>query len=338
MRLHAEVAKLDPASLSTRIKFMIETLDSLKNNCMKTDAAASAIHHEHVSRMKQILSSPKFNSSSSGEPLRIGLDDIRNIPKSGRWWLTGASYRDVEPQARKQPSQQERAAGTHVQTDDIDTGVSLHQLAKTQRMNTDARRSIFVAIMSASDYKEACARILKLRLKKSQELEIPKVLIHCAGAEKAFNPYYSLIAMELCADRKLKIAFQFALWDLFKLTGEHPESAYDTQEQEQSLEARSLVNLAKLYGALVADGGLSFSCLKVRPLLRTPEELNLLGFRISTSLTLRSRPRCSLSFSSSRPSFTLRGKAAVIDINGGSWTCSRNYKKRPIFYQVSGFS
>lgn len=285
MLLHAEVAKLDPASISTRTKFMIETLDNLQARRTRTDAAASAIPHERLAKMKMMLSSLKFKNLGSGEPLRIGLDDIRNVPKSGRWWLTVASYRDTEPLANTHAAKAIQVAGTYAPTDDMDTGVvSLHQLAKCQRMNTDVRRSIFVAVMSASDYKDACARILKLRLKKSQELEIPKVLTHCTGAEKVYNPYYSLISRELCADRKLKTAFQFVLWDLFKLMGEYSERPYDTQEQEKSLEARSLLNLAKLYGALVASGGLSFSILKVCVLLP------IAGKRTNSDQESRSHP------------------------------------------------
>ena len=87
-------------------------------------------------------------------------------------------------------------------------------------MNTDIRRAIFVTIMSATDYQDAHLRLMKLKLKKVQEFEIPKVLIHCAGGEKTYNPYYTLIAKKICGDRRLKTAFQYCLWDLFKKMGE----------------------------------------------------------------------------------------------------------------------
>jgi nucleolar MIF4G domain-containing protein 1 len=131
-------------------------------------------------------------------------------------------------------------------------------------MNTDIRRSIFVTIMSATDYRYAHLQLLKLRLKKAQELEIPHVLIHCAGAESMYNPYYTLIARLLCGDRKLKMAFQFSLWDLFKRMGKgSTEDDDDDQEEEEAIGLRSIVNWAKMFGALVADGAMGIGILKV---------------------------------------------------------------------------
>nr|GFD56933.1 nucleolar MIF4G domain-containing protein 1 [Tanacetum cinerariifolium] len=77
---------------------------------------------------------------------------------------------------------------------DEDGEVDLAQLAREQRMNTDVRRAIYVSIMSATDFKDAQIRLNKLNLKKAQEVEIPKVIIHCAGAEKTYNPYYTILA------------------------------------------------------------------------------------------------------------------------------------------------
>jgi nucleolar MIF4G domain-containing protein 1 len=63
----------------------------------------------------------------------------------------------------------------------------LAELAREQGMNTDLRRAIFITIMSASDYLDADMRLRKLKLYKKQELEIPRVLIHCTAAEKVFT-------------------------------------------------------------------------------------------------------------------------------------------------------
>ena len=252
-----------------RTKFTLETINNLKNNRMKTGIAASAIISEHTVRMKKILGSLNTRNVKASEPLRIELKDIRESDKRGKWWLVGASYKDA---AQKNPGPLETnlelllngnkfqvAAAQSVTSD-------LAQVAREHGMNTDIRRSIFVAIMSATDYHDAYLRLMKLRLRKSQELEIPRVLIHCAGAEKSYNPYYTLLSRRVCSDRKLKIAFQFSLWDMFKLMSGDREDDEDQDESDNfgvKMGLRSIVNLSKMFGSLITDGGLSLSVLKV---------------------------------------------------------------------------
>lgn len=270
--LQASLARKGVENLSVRTKFMIETINNLKNNRMKTGIAASKIASEHTIRMKKTLGTLNMRSIRAGEALRIGLKDLRESDKRGKWWLVGASYKDedqnnAEEEATSKMNVISKDASTEVMMT-VDASTDLVQLAREQRMNTDVRRSIFIAIMSATDYKDAYLRLQKVRLKKAQELEIPKVLIHCAAAEKAFNPFYSLLARRLCSDRKLKMAFQFSLWDLFKRMGEGQDgSEEDTDDHDEDsakkLSLRSLVNLAKLYGTLISDGGLTMSVLRV---------------------------------------------------------------------------
>lgn len=242
--------------LSVRTKFMIETINDLKNNKMKTGGAASAVTSEHTVRMKKTLGSLNNRSIKASEPLRIGLKDIKESDKKGKWWLVGASWAGnaEDDEASKVPTNKD------IQV--VEAGTSdLVQLAREQRMNTDIRRAIFITIMSASDYQDAYLRLMKLKLRKVQELEIPKVLIHCSGAEQNYNPYYTLISKRLCGDRKLKMAFQFSLWDLFKRMGETNDDDVDIEEDEE-LDTRHIVNLAKMFGTLITEGGLGLNVLK----------------------------------------------------------------------------
>ena len=258
--IQTAVAKLGSDSLSVRTMFMIETIENLKNNRMKTGQVASSISSEHTVRMKKALGTLRQRTSKATEPLRVTLQDIRNSDKQGKWWLVGASYRDkdVTVPARAKDTEGESGDATAIEpTND------LLQLAREQRMNTDVRRSIFVTLLSSNDYKDATERLLRLRLKKTQEREIPKVIVHCAGAETAYNPFYTIISKQLCGDRKIKMAFQFCLWDLFKMMEGDEEGGED--DSAQGLDMRALVNLAKLYGALVASGRLNLLILKVCP-------------------------------------------------------------------------
>jgi nucleolar MIF4G domain-containing protein 1 len=265
--LQKSVAQVGEDKLPVRTKFMIETINNLKNNRMKTGVAASATASEHTIRMKKQLGSLNTRNLKGTEPLRIGLADIRNTEKKGKWWQVGASWRNDA--TASQPEQEEKGAESNTVTiQDIgdEREVDLLQLAKEQRMNTDIRRAIFITIMSATDFKDAHMRLLKLNLKKSQETEIPRVIVHCAGCEKTYNPYYTLLARKFCTDHKSRKCLQFALWDVFKSLGEkNDEVASDDEQEEDAHEdtsLRRLVNLGKLYGTLIAREGLSITSLK----------------------------------------------------------------------------
>ncbi|KAI9743273.1 MAG: suppressor of glycerol defect [Claussenomyces sp. TS43310] len=271
--LRPAIARVGEANISVRTKFMIETMNDLKNNKMKTGATASAVVSEHTVRMRKMLGSLNNRSIKGTEPLRIGLKDIQESDKKGKWWLVGASWAGNENESDSAGFRQSYAAGMTKKSPDgrsqnLDPGsADIVQLAREQRMNTDIRRAIFITIMSATDCQDAYMRLLKLRLKKVQELEIPKVLIHCSAAEGSYNPYYALIAKKLCGDKKLRMAFQFSLWGLFKRMGETDDEediSFDASETEGNdvLDTRRIVNLAKMYGTLIADGGLTLSVLK----------------------------------------------------------------------------
>jgi nucleolar MIF4G domain-containing protein 1 len=260
--LRPAVAAVGEENISVRTKFMIETINDLKNNKIKTGGAASAVTSEHTIRMKKTLGTLNSRSIKGSEPLRIGLKDIQESDKKGKWWLVGASWSGPSAEDKQDIKAELSGKGRALPVEESGTS-DLVQLAREQRMNTDIRRSIFVAIMSASDYQDAHLRLMKLSLKKKQEYEIPKVLIHCAGAEKSYNPYYTLIAKKLCGDVKLKKSFQFSLWDLFRRMGESDdEEDAPEEDNEDDLDMRHLVNLAKMFGTLIVEGGMSLGVLK----------------------------------------------------------------------------
>ncbi|KAK2747937.1 suppressor of glycerol defect [Myotisia sp. PD_48] len=273
MLIQPAIAQVGEAALSVRTKFMIEIITDLKNNRLKTGAAGAAISFESTTRMKKVLGSLNSRNIRASEPLRISRVDIHDSSKKGKWWLVGASWKDTSMVHDQMPGTNN---GMSVLPDNLDddlvTGeLDLAQLAKAHRMNTDVRRSIFVAIMSATDCRDAHMRLMKLRLKRNQETEIAHVLIHCATEEEVHNPYYTLIARKLCGERKIKMSFMFSLWDIFKRLGEKSsldddnsdeDSGHPDAQDENKFSNRAIVNLAKLYGTLIADGMLSLGVLK----------------------------------------------------------------------------
>jgi nucleolar MIF4G domain-containing protein 1 len=270
-------------NLSVRTKFMIETLTNLKNNRLKSTTATSVVTAEHTVRMKKLLGSLSTRSLRATEPLRASLDDIRNVETKGKWWLVGASWAGTstsETKPTEQQQQQQAPAPAYVSDDDDDAGMpDLQALARQHRMNTDIRRAIFITLLSATDYTDAHTKLLKLRLKRTQEREIPRVLLHCAAAEGTYNPYYTLVAKKLCGGHALRMTFTFTLWDYFRRFGEDDgsgnrpdEEDQDDDDDEEGLGAeqvwkkpaglRKIVNLARLYAALVVSGSLQLTILK----------------------------------------------------------------------------
>jgi nucleolar MIF4G domain-containing protein 1 len=264
--LQKSVAKVGQSNLPVRTKFMIETINDLKNNKMKTGIASAAMSREHTTRMKKQLGTLNSRNLKATEPLRVGLKDIKDTEKKGKWWLVGASWRnDPGNEEQTEESTEARQKTIHIDDEDDDSEVDLVQLAREHRMNTDIRRAIFVSIMSASDFKDAQIRLSKLNLKKSQEAEIPRVIVHCAGAEKTYNPYYTVLARKVCSDHKTRKSFQFALWDIFKSLGEKQDGADDSDDEEDTSRDTSLpklVNQGKMYGTLIGKKALPITSLK----------------------------------------------------------------------------
>ena len=257
---------------------MIDTISDLKNNKVKAAGVGSGIASEHVTKMRKILGS--LNNSRvirATEPIRVSRTDILNAEKKGKWWLVGASWKEDPLEAARRelsalPSSMDNVNGRiHDNDSDDDDEPDLLSIAKAHRMNTDVRRSIFVAIMSASDYQDAHVRLNKLHLKRAQDYEIPRVLVHCCMEEEVYNPYYTLISHRLCGElgRRIKVSFTYTLWNVFKKLHEHNgdgddddfEEDDDDPENEQ-VRMKAIVNLAKMYGSLVADKTLTLSFLK----------------------------------------------------------------------------
>lgn len=126
----------------------------------------------------------------------------------------------------------------------------LLSLAAEQRLSTEVRKAVFVAIMGSDDYIHAFDRISKLKVKKAQKAEVVRVLMHCCGAEATFNAFYALLAARLCsAHREYKFAFHFAMWDAFKQLHDAP--------------LNKVANTAKLLAQLLNRGALPVTVLKV---------------------------------------------------------------------------
>jgi len=223
--------------MTPRCKYMIESISDLKNNKRKRSGADGTSTELLFAKLKKFISN-LGRSGMRSEPLGVGLQDIRDVPTKGRWWVVGAAWagREVDD------------AVVVGEADNV-----LMQLARKMGLNTDVRRGIFVVLMSSQDCMDAFERLNRLSLKEKQQREIVRVLVQCCVMEDTFNMFYPLVASRFCdGGFSYKITFQFVIWDAIKEMGE--SNAYGV---------RKAVHLAKMCGVMVCNGTVGLSLLKV---------------------------------------------------------------------------
>ncbi|KAF9456613.1 hypothetical protein BDZ94DRAFT_1204156 [Collybia nuda] len=251
--------------LSSRTRFMIETLINLKNNKLKRNTTQNQ-GGEAVERMKKFLAGlAKRRHLLAHEPLRVSLVDLRSAETRGKWWLVGAAWSG-------DPLVDYRGTTQVQQAPDEISDRNLLELARKQGMNTDIRRSIFVVLMSSDDYVDACERLSQLTLNEVQQREIVRVILHCCGNEKSYNPYYALVCQHLCrGSHSYKITLQFCLWDFLRDLGETSvggaQVLISQQSEDNSLAPKNISNtrirnVAKAYAWWIAKDCVTLTILK----------------------------------------------------------------------------
>lgn len=252
--ISSEIAKnsIGKGQQSSRFKFMIETINDLKDNKRKL-ASAMTVELEPIKKMLKNFLTQKLIAKI--EPLRISLEDVRNIESKGKWWLVGSSWHPQNHTVDKEQGSLESVGQTN-KNNELD---KIEKLAKAQRMNTELRKLIFSTIISSDDYSDAFERLLALKLTGKQEREIILVAVHCCGQEKVFNPFYALLLGKFASYRQgFQVTLQYTLWDCLKQINDYP--------------LRKLANISKLFGILLAQGDLPLSILRKGNFIRLSEE------------------------------------------------------------------
>ncbi|EJD06611.1 uncharacterized protein FOMMEDRAFT_165363 [Fomitiporia mediterranea MF3/22] len=273
---------------SSRTRFMVETLNNLKNNKMKKAAAGAQGGNESKERISKFVAGiGKKYHVHAHEPLRISLDDLRQADSKGKWWLVGAAW-GGDPLVDHQASLDHSSDKTvPAEADNM-----LLKLARKQGMNTDVRRSIFVVLMSSDDYVDACDRLAQLNLTEVQQREIIRVLIHCCGNEKSYNPYYTLIASHLCQQsHSHRVTLQYCSWDFLRSLGETnvggAEMAKNLDDADggekegfelDRVSSTRMANVARMYAWLVVKECVAITILKT---------LDFISFKSKTKIFLK---------------------------------------------------
>lgn len=271
--LTQKTSTIPSQSMTPRTQFLIETIMSLKNNKLKI---------QNESNYQLSLSLKKFLGSrkTSGDPIRVSLKEIHDIGTQGKWWVVGSAWKGEEPTANSEPLVNKEAMNDIL----VNSEPNWMELAKSQRMNTDVRRAIFVSIMSADDYIDAMTKLDKLTLKRSQEREIPVILIRCASMEPSWNPYYGVLASKLSASHSHRKTFQFLMWDIIReLEGSEKDESDDENNflslskdiEDEEGKMRRILNLGRFFGYLFSEGSLHLHTLRVVNFLSGSQDAEL---------------------------------------------------------------
>ena len=238
---------------SARGRVFLSMLAELKNNKLKKGQASDGLD-----RMKKWLKQLGSSKGVSHEPasFKVTWEELLHAESRGRWWVIGSAWAGRANGAEAAGGDGNRgpgsskADGKKASKEGAGGEEKLLKLAEGQRMNTDVRRKIFIAMMGAEDYLDAHTRLVKLKLKRGQQPEMVRVLMECCGQEGVFNKYYALLGERLCESyREFRFALQFAFWDAFK--------------QLPELSLHRAANTAKLLAQLVSRDSVPLTCLKV---------------------------------------------------------------------------
>ncbi|KAH8169040.1 MIF4G domain-containing protein [Sarocladium implicatum] len=269
------VNKAGSDNTSVRTRFMVETINDLKNKKKKARGLDSGVVSDAVQRMKKRLGELKSqNRRLDGlAPMGMGLDDVEGAETRGKWWLVGASVPAREGQYSRTKDSSDRngaVEGHDLASDSEDMSIifpDLSKKARGQSLTTETEIAIFTAVMGATDVKEGYQRFKNLRIKNNDRQQLARVLVQCAGSELEYNGYYAQVAKMACADGRIRFALKTRLWGIFRSLGEplFGEAAEDEEETIDTVrmqdEAR-LEKVAMFFADLVHEGAMGIDVLK----------------------------------------------------------------------------
>lgn len=55
------------------------------------------------------------------------------------------------------------------------------------------RKTIYLVMVSSVDFEEACHKLLKIKIRPGQEMEVCTMVLECCMQERTYLPYYGHI-------------------------------------------------------------------------------------------------------------------------------------------------
>ncbi|KAL3520534.1 hypothetical protein ACH5RR_018683 [Cinchona calisaya] len=119
---------------------------------------------------------------------------------------------------------------------------------ETESDLVNLRRTIFLTLMSGTDYEDAGQKLINLPLQSNQEMELCNMLLDCSSHQKTCNRYFTLVAQRLCR-----------LNDVYR---ENFKNCFVLQYSNvHSLGTNKLHNVAKFFAHLLSSDSLTWHIL-----------------------------------------------------------------------------
>ncbi|KAI1292900.1 Nucleolar MIF4G domain-containing protein 1 -like protein [Halotydeus destructor] len=236
-------ASIDKADIvgGKRVELMIEMITAIKNNNLLkvTSKSSGVVSPIDKDELRTVLN----NSLKRSSKVKYIPGRYKQVLMSNRWWIKVGTLLELMEEDKKE-ERTIRNNDVELELDDLD-----EKLCRALRLNTTPlRKTLFKALITSSDYVEACERMS--RIGKKMFAEVANVIIHVALHEKSFNMFYVHLLKSLSGvDRKYKLAIQFAVRDKIA------EVATLKEKQRTSLES--------LVYALIKENVTSVNTLKV---------------------------------------------------------------------------
>lgn len=196
------------AAGGSRARYILDTILELQGNKRSRLQEQGQESGRRVRKWLGSVKAAKGGGAAGGDAsLRVSWAELVSTESRGRWWRVGAAWAGRGSTAEKVAGEGANGAvdgGSAGEGGDGDGEGGLLALAARQRMNTDVRRSVFVAIVGSSDCEDALEKILRLNLKGAQEREVARVIVECCSQEGSYNPFYAHLAERVC-DRQPKL-------------------------------------------------------------------------------------------------------------------------------------
>jgi len=68
----------------------------------------------------------------------------------------------------------------------------------TEQDLVNLRRTIYLVIMSSIDFEECCHKLLKMKIREGQEMELCNMILECCAQERTYLRFYGLLAQRFC--------------------------------------------------------------------------------------------------------------------------------------------
>jgi nucleolar MIF4G domain-containing protein 1 len=171
--------------MDKKLKFLVLELQDIKNNKGSVTMQMRSIEHLQT----WLKRDPKLSSELLIKPLEVSLAQVQRALKtdSKAWWKDdGEAYVDDENLLEQWRKPTDWKSGSKVSNE-------VQSAAKKHHMITDVKKAVFQAIVQSEDYLQAFESLNRLNLKKTQQREIIRVLVHCCLGEQTYNAFYALV-------------------------------------------------------------------------------------------------------------------------------------------------